>query len=186
MPQDLSTFTAKLLRPATQSNPDCGDGAFVLLPGDVSAKLPRRGRTTVAGTMNGCAFTIVAEPDGAKGHWLPLDRSLLKKASVKVGDEVEFEIAPAAKELEPIVPDDFAAALQASPQAMDVWQSTTTIARIDWVHWITTAKQAKTRAKRIEDACEMLADGKKRVCCFDPSGFYSKAFKAPEAMDDGN
>ncbi len=29
----------------------------------------------------------------------------------------------------------------------------------------------------------MLASGKRRVCCFDPSGFYSKAFKAPQPAD---
>jgi hypothetical protein len=52
---------------------------------------------------------------------------------------------------------------------------------VDWIHWIESAKQAKTRAKRVRTACEMLAAGKKRVCCFDPSGYYSKAFRAPEA-----
>jgi hypothetical protein len=31
------------------------------------------------------------------------------------------------------------------------------------------------------DACDMLASGKKQVCCFDPSGYYSKVFRAPEA-----
>jgi hypothetical protein len=54
---------------------------------------------------------------------------------------------------------------------------------MDWIHWITSAKQAKTRAKRIRDACAMLAAGKSRVCCFDQSGFYSKAFRAPEGAD---
>jgi hypothetical protein len=29
----------------------------------------------------------------------------------------------------------------------------------------------------------MLASGKGRVCCFDPSGFYSKAFSAPKAAE---
>lgn len=62
-----------------------------------------------------------------------------------------------------------------------IWNDTTTLARVDWVHWIVSAKQAKTRAQRIESACEMLASGKKRVCCFDPSGYYSKALSAPKA-----
>ena len=52
-----------------------------------------------------------------------------------------------------------------------------TIARLDWIHWITSAKQLKTRAKRIGDACDMLASGKKRVCCFDQSGYYSKVLQ---------
>ncbi|MGH8162111.1 MAG: YdeI/OmpD-associated family protein, partial [Gammaproteobacteria bacterium] len=44
-------------------------------------------------------------------------------------------------------------------------------------------KQSKTRTRRIDNACDMLASGKRRVCCFDPSGFYSKSFGAPKAAD---
>lgn len=80
-----SRFTTRVLRPK-----EFGEGTpwgFAILPKDASAKLPRRGRTTVDGTING----------------------------------------------------------------------------------------------RINDACDMLASGKKRVCCFDPSGYYSKAFMAPQA-----
>lgn len=72
-------------------------------------------------------------------------------------------------------------ALAATPEARAVRDETTTLARLDWIHWITSAKQLKTRAKRIGDACDMLASGKRRVCCSDPSGFYSKALSAPKA-----
>jgi hypothetical protein len=41
----------------------------------------------------------------------------------------------------------------------------------------------ETRARRIDNACEMLAGGKRRVCCFDRSGFYGKSFGAPKAAD---
>lgn len=33
--------------------------------------------------------------------------------------------------------------------------------------------------------CLMLSAGKKRVCCVDPSGFYSKAFAAPKEAGRG-
>jgi uncharacterized protein YdeI (YjbR/CyaY-like superfamily) len=79
------------------------------------------------------------------------------------------------------VPADFAQALGASPESRAMWDATTTIAKVDWIHWIVSAKQAKTRVKRIHDACDKLASGEKRVCCFDTAGFYSKAFKAPQA-----
>jgi len=96
---------------------------------------------------------------------------------------VEFDIMRVEQEPEREVPADFWEALEAAPDARATWNQTTTLARVDWIHWITSAKQAKTRAKRIRDACEMLASGEKRVCCFDPSGYYSKAFRAPEAAD---
>lgn len=100
-----------------------------------------------------------------------------------MGDIVTFEIRSVDQEPEPEVPSDLQEALAAAPEARAVWDDTTTVARLDWIHWITSAKQSTTRAKRIGDACAMLASGKRRVCCFDPSGYYSKAFSAPEAED---
>ncbi len=102
---------------------------------------------------------------------------------MQVGDVVTLEIAPVNQEPEPKVPADLHKAFAAFPQAKAVWDDTTTIARIDWVHWVESAKQSKTRISRIYNACDMLASGKRRVCCFDQSGFYSKSLSAPKAAD---
>ena len=175
-----STFSAKLLRPKKPG--DGEDWAFVVLPKEASAKLPRRGRTSVDGTLNGQPFNArLLEPDGRKSHWLRIDKALMAASHTAPGDVAEFGIAPVVREPEPEVPEDLRQALQASPDALATWEATTTLARVDWVHWVVTAKQAKTRAKRINDALDKLASGEKRVCCFDPSGFYSKALSAPEA-----
>jgi uncharacterized protein YdeI (YjbR/CyaY-like superfamily) len=81
------------------------------------------------------------------------------------------------------LPGDLLEALASSPAAKATWDQTTTIARLDWIHWIESAKQARTRERRVRNACDMLASGKKRVCCFDPSGYYSKSLSAPKAKD---
>lgn len=177
-----SQFSARLLRPKESSNGNAW--AFVVLPKEVSAKLPRRGRTTIDGTINGQHFRALLEPDGQKSHWLRIDEALLEASGAGVGDVARFEIMPVELEPEPEVPADLREALDAAPESRATWEATTTIARVDWIHWITSARQAKTRTKRINDACEMLASGKKRVCCFDPSGFYSKAFSAPLSADN--
>lgn len=171
-------FTAQPLRPNNAQS-----WAFVVLPHEVSAILARRGRITVLATINGYAFEALLEPDGKKSHWLRIDNSQLALSGAVIGMDAQFEIKVVAKEPEPCVPDDFINALRASAQAYTTWQATTTIARLDWIHWVTSAKQQKTRNKRIDDACNMLASGKKRVCCFDSSGFYSKAFRAPQTED---
>jgi len=62
-----------------------------------------------------------------------------------------------------------------------LWSTITPVARRDWIHWITSAKQPETRVRRVANACSMLAGGKRRVCCFDRSGFYSKSMSAPKA-----
>lgn len=173
-----SRFKAKLRRPATLSASD-GLWAFVVLPKRESDKLPRRGRTTVEGTIDGYFFQATLEPDGQLSHWLRVEKDVLDTTGASIGDDVMLEIMPLEKEPEPDIPPDLENALAAAPDVRAAWEDTTTIARLDWIHWITTAKQSKTRAQRIGKTCDMLASGKRRVCCFDPSGYYSKAFSAP-------
>ena len=122
------------------------------------------------------------EPDGHQSHWLKVARKLGKSAVADAGDIVTLEIAPAGKDTEPEVPTDLKKALAAAaPKARKLWSDITPIARRDWIRWITSAKQPETRARRIKNACSMLAAGKRRVCCFDRSGFYSKSLSAPKA-----
>lgn len=176
---DASTFQARLLRPA---NPDAdGSWAFLVLPKAASDTLPRRGRTSVEGTINGHPFQATLEPDGQLSHWLKVPHALQEAAAASFGDTVRVQIAPADPEPEPAVPEDLRQALAGSAAAAATWNDTTTLARVDWIHWIESAKQAKTRARRVQNACEMLAGGERRVCCFDQSGFYSKSLSAPKA-----
>jgi hypothetical protein len=124
------------------------------------------------------------EPDGEGGHWLKVDRKLREAAAAEVGEIVSLEIAPAEVEPEPDVPPDLRKALAAaSSKVRDVWMDVTPAARRDWIFWIVSAKQAETRARRIVNACDMLAKGKRRPCCFDRSGMYAKSLGCPIADD---
>ncbi len=171
---------AKLFRPAESKKGEAW--TFLILPKDASAKLPSRGMTAIEGTLNGEPFQATLEPDGEKSHWLKVDRKLSKAAGAEAGDVVILEVAPVAEEPEPKVPAELGKALAAAaPKARTVWSDITPTARRDWIHWITSAKQEETRARRIKNACSMLAAGKRRPCCFDRSGFYSKSLSAPKA-----
>jgi hypothetical protein len=180
-PASKIRFKAKLLRPAAKGNG--GSWSFVVLPKAASAKLPTRNMTTVEGSINGHPFRATLEPDGQRSHWLKVERKLREAAGAEVGDVVTLELVAAKQELEPKVPADLRKALAAAPKARALWSDITPIARRDWIQWITSAKQAETRARRIDNACDMLAKGKRRVCCFDRSGFYSKGLGAPKAAD---
>jgi hypothetical protein len=175
-------FKAKLVRPAKSGKDD--SWAFLVLPKSVSEKLPRRGRVSIDGTINGQPFRAMLEPDGQLSHWLKVSRELQVACGAKAGDMVTLEVAAVDKEPEPHLPPDLRAALVASPKARAMWAATTILARIDWINWVESAKQAKTRNSRVKNACDMLASGKKRVCCFDQSGFYSKSLSAPPAAAD--
>jgi Bacteriocin-protection, YdeI or OmpD-Associated/Domain of unknown function (DUF1905) len=175
-------FKAKLLRPAESAKAD--SWTFLILPKNASAKLPSRGVTPIEGTINGFPFQAAIEPDGQKSHWLKVDRKMSKSVGADAGDIVTLEIAPAGEETEPEVPADLRKALAAAaPKTRAMWSDITPNARRNWIHWITSAKQEETRARRIKNACSMLAAGKRRVCCFDRSGFYSKSMSAPKAAN---
>ncbi|MCG3128627.1 MAG: hypothetical protein CHACPFDD_03516 [Phycisphaerae bacterium] len=182
-------FRTTLLRP--KSADKRSDWAFLILPKDASTELPSRGQVTVEGTFNGVAFQATLQPDGQGGHWLKVDRKLREAAGapgtagLQAGDVVTLEIAPVAEEPEPTVPPDLRKALAAAPpKAREVWADVTPAARRDFIHWITSGKKAETRVKRIATACDMLAKGKRRPCCFDRSGMYDKSLSCPVADDE--
>jgi hypothetical protein len=174
-------FSATLFRPAATAK--AVSWTFLTLPKEASAQLPSRGMASVEGTLNGVPFRATLEPDGQGCHWLKVDRKMREAAGAEAGDVVTLEIAPVAKEPEPRVPADLRKALAAAPKARELWLDITPIARRDWIHWIVSAKQAETRARRIRNACSMLAAGKRRPCCFDRSGMYSQSLSCPVADD---
>lgn len=170
-----------LLRPA---EPKGATWTFLVLPKAASAKLPSRGLVTVDGTLAGHPFQATLQPDGEGGHWLKIGKALREAAGVEAGDTVALRIAPVAEEPEPDVPPDVRQAFGAHPDALATWRDITAVARRDWIHWITSGKQADTRARRIVTACDMLAAGKRRACCFDRSGRYSRGnMGAPRAAE---
>jgi hypothetical protein len=183
-PQSPIRFSATLLSPK-QKNGKAVAWTFLRLPKEASAKLPSRAMVSVEGTFNGVSFQATLEPDGEGGHWLKVERKLRERAGAAAGDVVTLEIAPARVEPEPKVPADLRKALAAaSPKAREAWADITPMARRDYVHWIVSAKQAETRARRIDKACDMLAQGKRRPCCVDRSGMFDKSLSCPAAEEE--
>lgn len=172
------SFRAPLLVPLQRAR---ATWCFVLVPTAASTQLSSRGMVSVAGTLDGHPFKATLSPDGHGSHWLKVPRALRQAAGVDPGDTVALAITPVEKEPEPRLPPDLRNALGASAAAKTQWAAITPAARRDFVQWVTTAKQAETRARRIRNGCEMLAAGKRRVCCFDRSGMYDKSASAPEA-----
>jgi hypothetical protein len=177
-------FSATLLRPKAKPRAKAASWSFLTLPAEASERLPSRGMVSVEGTLNGLALEVTLQPDGRGGHWLKVEQKLMEGARAAAGDLVRLEITPVAQEPEPSVPADFRKALAAAPAAARrVWGDITPVARRDWIHWITSGKRAETRVLRIEKACDMLAKGKRRPCCFDRSGLYSRSLSCPVADD---
>ncbi len=143
--------------------------SLLKLPQSASVKLPSRGLTMVAGTINDFHFQAALEPDGKGSHWLKVDKPMLTAAGAAVGDTVTLAIEPASQWPEPKVPADLKSALAAAPLAQQLWIDITPMARWDWIRWIGATKNPATRQRRIEVTLSKFRDGKRRPCCFDRS-----------------
>ena len=156
-------FSAKLLRAKANEKIESWT---LTLPKNASAALPSRGRTIVEGTINSFPFRAALEAIGKGSHWLRINKTMRDAAGVDAGDTITVEITRAGEEPEIRVPMELRKALAAAPQAQAGWEDITPMARRDWIFSISSAKQPETRRRRIEKACDMLASGKRRLCCF--------------------
>jgi uncharacterized protein YdeI (YjbR/CyaY-like superfamily) len=64
------------------------------------------------------------------------------------------------------LPSDLAAALMADPQAPDIWESLTPLARNEWICWVTFFKKEETRKNHVERTVSELNQGMRRPCCW--------------------
>jgi uncharacterized protein YdeI (YjbR/CyaY-like superfamily) len=85
---------------------------------------------------------------------------LVREAAAKVGEAPAR--ARAAPKPELPVPDDLAAALAEKPAAATAFAAFPPGARREYVEWIVEAKRPETRAARIAQAAEWVAEGKRR------------------------
>ena len=64
------------------------------------------------------------------------------------------------------LPADLREALLASSAALVAWRSLTPLARNEFICWVSDAKLAKTRERRVRRAQEELLEGMRRPCCW--------------------
>jgi hypothetical protein len=155
------------------------DFSFAKIPLELSKSHLRRGRITARISVGKSSFDAQMEPDGKLGHWFIIPSSVVKNEALAIREDASFTLNSLDEQPAPLPPKDFKVLLEKNPNAQATWDSATILAKIDWIHWMESAKQDTTKRERAANAIDMLEKGKKRVCCFDPSGFYSKALTCP-------
>ena len=143
------------------------DQLVILIPEDISLKLPSRGQVSVTGVLNGHGFATVLEPDGRWSHWIRVTDELQELTGLKVGDKVDITLTTTDVWPEPVLPKDIAAALEKAPQKVkDKWQDISPMARWEWVRWVNATGSMETRAVRIVKTISKLDGKHRRPCCF--------------------
>ena len=135
---------------------------IISIPLLISQALPSRGMVMAIVTIENQSYTYPLEPDGRGSHWIDVS-DIAHEAR---DSEMVIALEPINTWPEPIMPQDIMKAFE-SAAVLDQWHAITTKARWAWLRWIRSTKNPSTRSKRIETACQMLASGKKRPCCFD-------------------
>jgi hypothetical protein len=151
-----------------------GEAAYLHLPKAANADLRSNGTTMVEGTIDGFPFRAPLESVGKGAHALKISKALQAGARAKAGEMVVVELTRTGDEPEVRVPSDLITALKTAAKAKALWTEITPMARREWVRWVSSAKQAETRDHRIETACDMLAKGKRRPCCFPGINWVTK------------
>ncbi|MBL8516565.1 MAG: YdeI/OmpD-associated family protein [Betaproteobacteria bacterium] len=157
---------------------------FARVPPELSKSHLRRGRITARLATGESSFDAQMEPDGKLGHWFVVPPDVAEREKISARKRSAFSLSKLERQPEPPLPKSFKALLSKSAGAQATWESTSTLAKIDWVHWMESAKQEATRKERATTAIDMLEKGKKRVCCFDPSGYFSKALSCPAEANE--
>ena len=64
------------------------------------------------------------------------------------------------------LPADFRDAIKSNATVRDVWLDITTLARNEWICWVTSPKQEATRQRRIVVGIDKMQGGMRRPCCW--------------------
>ncbi|WP_034647020.1 YdeI/OmpD-associated family protein [Corynebacterium sputi] len=153
---------------------------IIRFPEEASSQLSSRGQVAADVTVNGLTEKRVIEPDGRKGHWLPVDTDALPDAPV------DITIHPTKDWPEPVVPEDMKGALDEASDIAGQWSDITPMARWEWVRWVGATKNEGTRQRRIDVTVDKLRKGSRRPCCFDLSSCTDpQVAKSGKLIDEG-
>jgi hypothetical protein len=126
---------------------------------EVPAAFPHLGR--VKGTIDGHPMQSSIASMGGGRHMLGVHKATREALGKGIGDRVVLHIEPDTAERVLEVPPDLQQAFHQEPASMAFFESLSFTHRKEYVRWITSARRAETRERRVRDAVRMLGDGVK-------------------------
>jgi len=64
------------------------------------------------------------------------------------------------------MPADFAEAIASDKAVKIAWADISSLARNEWICWVTSAKKDETRKRRIDVGLDKMRKGMRRPCCW--------------------
>lgn len=138
-----------------------GGKVFLPVPFDPDVEWGPKALHRVGGDLGGCRVRgTIEEFAGQRGLRLP--PSWMRDAPVEVGMEVEASLEPEGPQRDDL-PEDVAAALEASPAAGAFFDSLAQFYRKGYLSWISATKRSpEERQRRIAETVKLLEAGTKQ------------------------
>jgi hypothetical protein len=112
-------------------------------------------------TVNG--HTLRGTVTRMRGEFLfGLSRALREQAGLTIGDAVTYTMALDGAPREVELPDDLVTALGADPAVRTAFDALAPSHRKEFARWVGEAKRPETRARRLEQAVQMVREGRTR------------------------
>jgi hypothetical protein len=138
-----------------------GGGALVRLPPDAAERFDTRARFPVSVTFNGVPYRGSTMPNGDGTFCVGITKAIQASAGAGIGAVIHVVVERDEAERTVEVPADLAEALAARPGAADAFSEMAYTYRKEFARWLTEAKKPETRARRLAQAVEMIAAGKR-------------------------
>lgn len=149
------------LRLTTVLQPRGPAAAVILTDAQVETLAGGPKTPAVTVTVNG-TYTFAGRVGRMGGEvMVGFNKAVRTAAGVEAGDTIDVVIVADASPRDVDVPSDLAEGLAAAGAA-DAFTSLAPSHRKEYVRWVTEAKKAETRAKRVAEAVVLIAQGKPR------------------------
>ncbi len=128
------------------------------LPPEIAKSLESGNGRRVEGEINDHPINLaLTQAPAVEGTFLWTGKSLLNRIGISPGDTVEVRLRPADPD-EVETPGDVQDALRGA-EVTEAWNALTPGKQRSYLHQISTAKRAETRAKRIASLVAALTEG---------------------------
>ena len=141
---------------------DGDGGVFVVVPFSVLEVYGTKGRVPVQVTFDGYPYQGSITPLGDGHHALHVLKQIRKAVDKTIGDTVRVTLSRDVVERKMEAPADLAEQLAANPKAAAYFAKLAYTHQREYVRWLEGAKKPETRAHRVAETVEMLAQGRKR------------------------
>ena len=137
-------------------------GIYVLVPFSVEETYGTKAQLKVRTTIDGFPYAGSLFPLGDGHHGLIVAKPIRGAIGKTWGHTVHVQLARDVAPRQVTLPEDFAQALLVTSGAREKFEKLSYSHQREYVRWVEAAKKDDTRRKRVVEAAEMVAAGRKR------------------------